>query len=554
VSQRATGPAASLIASERKFQAVTESIGDAVIVTDTQSEILFWNAGAEDVFGYSEEEAIGSPLTMLMPERFRAPHRAGLARVLAGGEPHVIGSTVRLAGLHREGHEFPIELTLGRWTDDERDLFTGVIHDISDRERADRYLAAQLAVTALLVEATRAEEAVPRLLPTLAEKMGWQIATLWTFDDSEEYLRCEQLWRADEVVADAFEARTRELTFRRGEGFPGRVWDTGEAVCVVDFSTDDAFPRAPLAAMSGLHRAIGIPLVVQGEVRGVIEFLTYEGGEPDVGLTDMMQTLGRQLGLFFLRRRTERELEQTRADLERRAEELERSNADLEQFAYVASHDLSEPLRMVGGFVQLLAKRYRGKLDDDADEFITHTLSGVDRMRRLIDDLLLFSRAGSVQLVARHVSLDEVIERVRHNLGAALADSGGVVRATGLPEVVGDVTQLEQLFQNLISNALKFRGEAAPTVDVLAERGRGEWRITIQDNGIGIEPRHAERVFKMFQRLHGRDAYTGTGIGLAICKRIVERHGGEISVGSNPDGGSRFSFTLPDREAGVTDP
>lgn len=537
----AQGPS-TLLATEARFQAVTESIGDAVIVTDVRSEILFWNAGAETIFGYPETEALGSPLTMLMPERFRDGHYAGLARVLAGGETHVIGNTVKLAGLHRNGTEFPMELTLGRWSDDERTLFTGVVHDITEREASERYLAAQLAVTGALVEASSAEEAVPLLLPSLATAMGWQIAALWTIDEDGAHIRCEQFWRAEGVVAEAFEKRTREAVFPFGEGFPGHVWRAGEPVCVDDFGVDDRFPRAPLAALAGLRRAIGLPLLVGGEPVAVIEFLTYEAGAPDAGLTAMMETLGRQLGLFFLRRRTEHSLGEARA-------ELERSNADLEQFAYVASHDLSEPLRTVAGFVQLLGKRYEGQLDTQADEFIGYALDGVGRMRQLIDDLLLFSRAGATELRPEPVPLGEVVDRVRSSLAANLEESGGRIEAGELPEVVADRAQVEQLLQNLISNGLKFHGEEPPRVGVSAAREGASWRVEVEDNGIGVEPQYAERIFKMFQRLHGRDAYAGTGIGLAVCKRIVERHGGRIWVESPPAGGARFCFTLGDHEA-----
>jgi PAS domain S-box-containing protein len=552
MSQRAPGPGWSPTASERRFQAVTESINDAVIVTDPRSAIMFWNAGAASIFGYSAEEALGQPLTMLMPERFREAHLRGMARVLGGGKPHVIGRTVRLAGLHKDGHEFPIELTLGRWADEDSQLFTGIVHDVSERERSERYLAAQLAMTGTLVEAETADDAVPRLLPALGSTMGWQIAVLWTRGE-DDLLRCEEFWHDAEVAAKQFEARTRAMEFRRGEGLPGLAWAEGKPVCILDYSRDERFPRAPLAAACGLHRAIAVPLEFGGDLRAVMEFLTYETGEPDAGLTDMMETLSRQLGLFFVRRGTERALAQARSELEQRAAELERSNADLEQFAYVASHDLSEPLRTVTGFIQLLAQRYEGKLGDDADEFIAYALSGVARMRQLIDDLLVFSRVGSAELRRAPVRLADVVARVRDNLSGGLEESRGRIVAGELPTVQGDATQLEQLMQNLVSNALKFHGDEPPVVELSAERLDGTWRVTVQDNGIGIDPQHAERIFKMFQRLHDRDSYGGTGIGLAVCKRIVERHGGEISVEPNPDGGSRFAFTILDASPATED-
>lgn len=226
-------------------------------------------------------------------------------------------------------------------------------------------------------------------------------------------------------------------------------------------------------------------------------------------------------------------------------EELERSNADLEQFAYVASHDLQEPLRMVSSFVQLLARRSKGKLDPDCEEFIGFAVDGAERMRVLIDDLLAYSRVGRQEIPADSVPCGAVFERVTTNLRAAIEESGAVLSHDRLPVVKGSEVLLGQLLQNLIANALKFQGQERPEVHVGVERADGEWLVSVRDNGIGIDPKHFERIFAVFQRLHGRSEYPGTGIGLAICKKIVERHGGQIWVQSSPGSGSTFFFTLP---------
>lgn len=252
---------------------------------------------------------------------------------------------------------------------------------------------------------------------------------------------------------------------------------------------------------------------------------------------------GRQVVCYVVHDITERK--RFEDELEARAEELQKSNAELERFAYIASHDLQEPLRMVSSYTQLLARRYRGKLDQDADEFIEYAVDGATRMQTLINDLLTYSRVGTQGGELAPTDLSKVFAAARNNLQIAVEESGATVTSDDLPTVLGDFTQLVQLFQNLIGNAIKFRGEEPPEIRVGVERRGRDWELRVQDNGIGIEPRYAERVFVIFQRLHTREDYPGTGIGLAVSKRIVERHGGRMWIESEPGEGSTFFFTLP---------
>jgi len=231
--------------------------------------------------------------------------------------------------------------------------------------------------------------------------------------------------------------------------------------------------------------------------------------------------------------------------LRERTEELERSNRELEQFAYMVSHDLTEPLRMVSSYVQLLERRYKGKLDADADDFIGFAVDGAARMHTLINDMLTFSRVGTRGNPFEPLEAEHIFTEAMANLRVAVTESKAVVTHDALPSVFADDSQLTRVFQNLISNAMKFRGEESPRIHITAEKKGREWLFSFRDNGIGIAPEFHDRIFDIFRRLHTRNKYPGTGVGLAICKKIVERHAGRLWVESREGAGSVFCFTLP---------
>ena len=250
--------------------------------------------------------------------------------------------------------------------------------------------------------------------------------------------------------------------------------------------------------------------------------------------------------LLILARRLARDTRDSAA-LQAANRELSRSNADLEQFAYVASHDLKEPLRNIASYVQLLQRRYQGKLDEDADAFIGYTVDGVRRLQMIINELLAYSRIGTGPLQQSPVQTGAVLSSVLGSLKAAIAEAGAVVDVRGpLPVVMGDAGQLTSVFQNLLANALKYRRDdvRAEVKVSVAEMG-GSWCFSVADNGIGIDPLYQTQIFELFKRLHARDRYGGSGIGLAVCQRVVERHGGSIWVDSIPGQGACFHFTLP---------
>jgi light-regulated signal transduction histidine kinase (bacteriophytochrome) len=240
------------------------------------------------------------------------------------------------------------------------------------------------------------------------------------------------------------------------------------------------------------------------------------------------------------------ERKQAEKEIKRYAADLKISNDELQQFAYVASHDLQEPLRMISSYLQLIEYRYKDKLDKDADDFIEYAVDGAKRLQDLIGGLLEYSRVGTKGRSFELVDFGHILEQTLINLKVAIEESGALITHDPLPVLVADSTQLVQLFQNLIGNAIKFRSKETPRIHISADLRENEWVFSLRDNGVGIESQYKERIFNIFQRLHGRE-YSGTGIGLSICKRIVERHGGRIWVESEAEKGSNFYFTIPIR-------
>jgi PAS domain S-box-containing protein len=603
-------------AAEERFRAVTSSTRDGIISADGSGRVVFWNAGAEAIFGYTAAEIVGRQLTDIMPERYRDAHRAGIARFLATGEGRVMGATVEVEGMRADGSEFPIELSLGSWSQNGQTYFSGVVRDLTDRVRArhalreaeERFAGAfEGAAVGLMLAAP--DGTILRANRALCELTGWP-------EDELTGRRFEELLHPDERQADAavvdalLGGRTQRIATERrflvSDGrtryvrinlalirtpddvplhFVGQIEDVTERRRMLEALTlSEARYKGLIAHLpdSTVHlfdhdlrlvlsegellREHGFdPQALEGQLlqdavspagfeRLAPEYRAALAGETRsfdldaengsatfwVQIAPLRDDVGRIIGGMAVSRDITERRAAERA-LEDRARELERSNAELEQFAYVASHDLSEPLRMVSSYLQLLRRRYHGQLDGDADAFIDFAVDGATRMRALIDDLLTYSRAGRGDQPLGPVDSQAVAA-----WAASTVERPADIRVADLPTVLGDRQQLDQLFQNLIGNAVKFVPEGRdPVVEVTAERAGAMWRFAVADNGIGLEPAHAQRIFRMFQRLHTRDDYPGTGIGLAIAKKVVERHGGEIWAEPRPEGGSRFCFTLP---------
>jgi signal transduction histidine kinase len=295
-----------------------------------------------------------------------------------------------------------------------------------------------------------------------------------------------------------------------------------------------------MEAVAALRReGLDIPVIVVTGALGEIKAVEcLREGAADYVLKDHLPRLPGSV------RRAVQE-KKLREENKRGQEDLARSNHELEQFAYVASHDLQEPLRMVASYTQLLAERYRGKLDENADKYIHYAVDGATRMQALIEDLLAFSRVGRPGIELQNTDCNTVIEIACKNLERAIQESAARIEHERLPVIVADTRLFVQLFQNLIGNAVKFRGKETPVIRITAEKENQEWTFVVADNGIGIAPEHAKTVFQIFKRLHTHTEYPGSGIGLSICQKIVEQHGGRIWVESAPGQGAAFKFVVP---------
>jgi PAS domain S-box-containing protein len=421
----------------------------------------------------------------------------------------------------------------------------GTIVDITERKQAEQREAIEHAVQRYLGSEESLGEAIRGIMRVMCERLDWACAARWSLDEANNRLHCVETWSEDDDRIRAFLESSRRETFVPGTtGMIRRVLTTGESVWVADVLEKKDLMRGPMAAQAGLRGAFALPVRMGDKVLGAIEFFSHEPRHPDKWLLLTTVSIGNLIGQLMARRQAEGAMREAFLALEQKTRELTRSNEELQQFAYVASHDLQEPLRMISSYTQLLGRRYGDRLDGDAQEFMAFIVDGAARMKQLIEDLLAYSRVGTRGREFQEVDSGASLTRALANLRTAQESSGAVITHDAMPRVIADGAQLAQLFQNLIGNAIKFRAEATPKIHVGAQMTDSVWVFTVKDNGIGLDTQYADRIFMMFQRLHNKAEYPGTGIGLAIVKKIVERHGGRIWVESEPGKGATFGFTI----------
>jgi len=484
--------------SAAKYRGLLEAAPDAMVVVNQSGEIVLLNVQAEKQFGYRRDELIGQKVKNIIPQGFAERLIADGTRTAAEALAQQIGTGIELNGHRKDGSEFPIEIMLSPLESTEGILVTAAIRDISVRKAAEKHLGQMEGRYRGLLEAA------PDAMVVVNE--GGDIVLLNV--QAEKQFG----YHRDELVGQ----KVKNIIPR---GFAERLIADGTRT-----------------AAEALAQQIGTGIELNG--------LRKDGSEFPIEI--MLSPLESTEGILVTA--AIRDIT-TRKKTDAYVLELNRSNEELGQFAYVASHDLQEPLRMVASFTELLARRYKGKLDSDADEFIGFAVDGARRMQRLIQDLLAYSRVATKGNDLLHTSSEEALRRALMNLRGAIEESGALVTHDPLPTVMADERQLIQIFQNLIGNAIKYQNPGVPRIHISAARNADKkWTFSVKDNGLGIDPQYFEKIFVIFQRLHKRNEFSGTGIGLAICKRIVERHGGTISVESQLGHGSTFTFDLAGSE------
>ncbi|ELY48868.1 PAS domain S-box protein [Natronolimnohabitans innermongolicus] len=572
-SAPATAEASSLTYGQT-FQALADALPDGIIVLDSNSDIQYANPAIERILGYAPSELVGSSKLNIIPPRLRQTHLDAIQQYLETGNRSIDWTYVELPGKHKDGHEVPLGVSLNDFHYDDDRYFVGLFRDITPRKEVEQSLTARvsqlesvaylgryalenpdsddlfetatdLITAALEVECCLVAENVQSSGPELGPIPG---------PDS----RREPEAGPESPIDDAFRIRsavgcddplrafeTKRPTDEDPHSLTGATLATDDPVVVEDVERDSRFPPADGQTLSdhGVHSGAGVTIGPLDDPWGALTVYDGDAREFSDHDVDFLESVATVIATAIERKQYERRLGET-------VEELESSNQRLEQFAYAASHDLQEPLRMVSSYLCLLESRYADDLDDDAEEFITYAVDGANRMRDMIDGLLEYSRVETQGEPFEPVDLEAVFEDVLTDLQVMIEGADAEIMTAELPTVRGDPRQLRQLFQNLLSNAIEYSGDEPPRIHVDAERQGLRWKLSVRDEGIGIEPEEADRIFRVFQRLHARDEYDGTGIGLALCRRIVERHDGEIWVESEPEEGSTFYMTLPRARTG----
>jgi len=495
--------------SEEKRKLIMSGALDAIICIDTNETVTFWNAQAEVIFGWKETEVIGQQLSeLIVPEPYRKHHREGLKHYLKTGEGKALNVLLELSAIKRNGEEFPIELTVIPINQGEDLFFCAFIRDITERKKSETKILQANERFEIVTQATN--DAIWDW--NIKEKTFFRSQNIQKFlgDDTPSNLEESQFWNEDFHPDDI--KKTKENLSNALDNPDVNRWEaeyrvfneSGKIVYVVD--------------------------------RGII--LRDNDGKP-TRMIGAMTNITEQ-------KKHEAQLIALNESLQSYAKELERSNEELEQFAFITSHDLQEPLRMISSFMDQLKRKYEDKLDDKALQYIDFATNGSKRMKQIILDLLEYSRAGRPTDYVEEVNVNDIITDYKLLRGKIISEKSATITHEKIPNIQTYKTGLTQIFHSLLDNAIKYsKNEIAPKIEITCKEDDKEWTFAVKDNGIGIEPKFYNKIFIIFQRLHNREEYEGTGIGLSIVKRHIDFLNGKIWVESKIDEGSVFYFTIP---------
>ena len=543
---------AALQQSQERNRAIVDTALDGVITIDAAGIVTEWNAQASAIFGWAREEALGRLLSeLIIPARDREAHARGIREYLKTGVGPVLNRRMEIAALHKDGREFPVELSVTPARIGEACFFSAFIRDITDRRRTERRLSSLYAVTRVLAESATLEEAVPKIIQAVGECLEWELGVFWRLDKPSGTLRCLDQWKTPTINADEFVMATWQQSLQPGTGLPGRIWESGQPVWIRDVTVDPNFARAETAAKVGLHGAFGFPVRVAGEIEGVMEFFSSQVREPDAELLKMVADVGLKIGQFGERARAEDALRQAEAQL-RQSQKMEAVG----RLAGGVAHDFNNLLTVIRGYSELILSRLPS--GDPSQREMEEVKKAADRAASLTGQLLAFSRRQFV--AAKVVDLNEVVTNMDGMLRRLLGEDI-IELCTDLEQQLGSIRtdpgQVEQVIMNLAVNAR----DAMPTGGRLTIEtrnvtiGNGPRRETmmleegsyvllaLRDTGHGMSEETQSHLFEPF--FTTKEKGKGTGLGLSTVYGIVKQSGGTIGIESKPGRGTICKIFFP---------
>lgn len=553
--------------SKAYLSGILHHMVEGVVTINDQGIILSINPEAEKIFGFTSQEICGKNISMLMPEPYAKEYDQYIKTYLENRKATIIGINREVEGLKKDGTQFPMELTVSEFYADGEVRFIGSLRDISKRKRLEVEAASEkeLYKTLLLSLKTSSSgdslgESLKYCIQHICQIADWEVGHAYLVSESKDTLISSKNWHLSQRdLFDEFVAVTEKKVFRKGEGLPGRVFESGESLWIENITKDSNFPRMKLMETVNIKGGYAIPIKVDDEVIAILEFFCQNARKPNDRIIELLENIAIQSGRIFERYKYERDLEKYRNHLEKLVEErsknLKTTNEELERFIYTASHDLQEPLRKSIIYGDRLKIEFSDKLGEMGENFINRIQRASFRMKDLIEDLLGYSRLSYIPDKFEPVILDEVIKEVLDDLEIQIQSAGGGFDLGKLPIVEADKTLIRQVFQNIITNALKYsKPDISPMIKISSiATEKNSFQISFEDNGIGFDEKYKEQIFQPLKRLHSDSNVSGSGMGLFICQKIIDRHHGTITAKSRPGEGSTFIITLPQKQPKTSD-